>query len=211
MVNTLNVLLVGDHTDAPWHPLEPARRELEAILSGSFELTSTEDYDRFATVDRNEFSLVISYTDCWNRDVSPAQAAGLLRYAAGGGKLLVIHNGISVQKSYELAQMIGGKFVSHPPYQPLQYYGTADNHPLLEGVADFAVDEEPYMFELDPFTEKTVFLEFEFEGARYPAGWEHRYGLGHIVYLQPGHHAPSFQPDAYRRLVRNSAEWLCRK
>lgn len=33
------------------------------------------------------------------------------------------------------------------------------------------------------------------------------YGLGRVVYLQPGHHAPSLRPPDYRRLVLNGALW----
>jgi len=208
MSDIANALLVGDVADAPWHPLEPARRQLEALLDGVVRLESTEDYDRFARLDANETPLCISYTDCWNRNLRPEQTAGLLRFVAGGGSLLVIHNGISVQCSYELAQMIGGKFTEHPPYQALTYHPSAEGHPLLDGVEPFALDEEPYMFELDPFTDKTVFLEYAFEGKRYPAGWEHRYGLGRVVYVQPGHHEPSFLPPSYRRLLSNSVRWL---
>jgi type 1 glutamine amidotransferase len=208
MSDKTNLLMIGDDTDAPWHPLEPARQELEEILGGEFQLTSTEDYNHFAEVDRRQFPICISYTDCWNRDLTPEQIAGLLQFVAGGGGLLVIHNGISVQRSYELLQMIGAKFTGHPPYQSLNYYGTAEDHPLLEGVENFRMDEEPYMFDFDPFTKKAVFLEFEFAGNRYPAAWEKTYGLGKVIYLQPGHHAESFKPEAYRRLVLNSARWL---
>ncbi|MBA2938256.1 ThuA domain-containing protein [Paenibacillus sp. CGMCC 1.16610] len=210
-MSEIKVMLIGDNTDAPWHPLEPTRQQLAAILGDEFALTATEDYQVLSELDHNQFPLCISYTDCWKRDLSQQQTAGLLRYVAGGGSLLVIHNGISLQRSYELLQMIGAKFTGHPPYQPLVYYRSAAEHPLLEGVENFNLDEEPYLFEFDPFTKKTVFMEFEFEGKRYPAAWEHVYGLGKVVYLQPGHHAPSFQPEAYRRLVLNSARWLSRQ
>ncbi|MCZ8520850.1 MULTISPECIES: ThuA domain-containing protein [Paenibacillus] len=200
-------LLLGDYTDAPWHPLEPAQAELQGILGEAFELMATENYDVLVRLEPAEYPLCIAYTDCWRREVTKKQAAGLLRYVAGGGGLLVIHNGISLQSSYELLQMIGAEFTGHPPYQHLRYYGTADGHPLLEGVEDFALEEEPYLFAMDPFTERNIFLEFEFEGRRHPAGWEHAYGLGRVVYLQPGHHAASFRPEAYRRLIRNSAGW----
>ncbi|MDD9268762.1 ThuA domain-containing protein [Paenibacillus sp. GCM10023248] len=205
------IWMVGDMADAPWHPLEPARSELAGILGDEFELTATENYDSFACLEPEAYPVCISYTDCWKRDLTRGQTAGLLRYVAGGGSLLVIHNGISLQRSYELLQMIGAQFTGHPPYQKLAYYGTDANHPLLEGVADFVLEEEPYMFEFDPFTKKNVFMEFEYEGKRYPAAWEHAYGLGKVVYLQPGHHAPSFSPQAYRRLVLNSVRWLSQR
>jgi uncharacterized protein len=208
MSDRRNVLLVGDIADAPWHPLEPARREIEAILGEEFRIDSTEDYNAFAALDQQNYELCISYTDCWSRDATPEQIAGLLRYVAGGGGFLVIHNGVSLQRSHELLQMIGAKFTGHPPYQALSYVKSAEAHPLLEGVENFTLDEEPYMFEFDPFVKTNVVLEFEFEGKRYPAAWEHAYGLGRVVYLQPGHHAPSFKPESFRRLVRNGARWV---
>jgi type 1 glutamine amidotransferase len=207
MGDKIKVLLIGDDSDAAWHPLQPARQELEQILGSEFELTVSADYNRFAELCRDDFALCISYTDCWNRDLTSEQTAGLLRFVAGGGGLLAIHNGISLQRSYELLQVIGGKFVTHPPYQPLKYYATAEGHPLLDGVEDFTVDEEPYMFEFASHTPRKVFLEFEFEGTRYPAAWEHTYGLGKVVYLQPGHCSDSFKPASYRKLVLNSARW----
>ncbi|MCI3922384.1 ThuA domain-containing protein [Paenibacillus sp. TRM 82003] len=207
MTTKRNALLVGDTGDnAPWHPLEPARAEMENIISTAFDIEATDDYDRFATLDRGRTSLCISYTDCWNGAATAEQTAGLLAYVAGGGGLLVVHNGISLQSKYELLQMIGGKFTEHPPYQTLRYVRSAE-HPMLDGVEDFTLDEEPYFYELAPHTPRNVFLEYEFEGRRYPAAWEHRFGLGRVVYLQPGHHAPSFQPPAYRRLLLNAARW----
>jgi type 1 glutamine amidotransferase len=206
-----NVLLIGDLKNAAWHPLETAGRALEEILQDEFRLTITEEYNDLAALDDKEFPLCISYTDCWKNDLTPRQIAGLLRFVAGGGSLLVIHNGISLQRSFELTQMIGARFTGHPPYQPLSYYGTVHSHPLLEGVQHFTMDEEPYMFDFDPFTKKTVFLEFEFEGKRYPAGWELDYGLGKVIYLQPGHNASSFESESYRRLLLNSALWATNK
>ncbi|HZG87764.1 ThuA domain-containing protein [Paenibacillus sp.] len=204
----LEAWMIGDDTDAPYHPLEPALKAMQEILQEEFDVTGTEDYDAFARLEPSRLPLCISYTDCWLRSgPTPEQTAGLLRYVAGGGGLLVVHTGISIQASYELAQMVGGKFTTHPPYQPLKYVPAGDGHPLMDGVAPFEMDEEPYMFELDSFSPRNVFLEYEFEGARIPAGWEQRYGLGRVVYLQPGHNASSFQVEPYRRLIRNSARW----
>jgi uncharacterized protein len=208
MIDKINALLIGDFTEAPWHPLEPARQELESILGSEFRLAATEDYNDLSKLDRQQYALCIAYTDCWNRQPVSEQTAGLLQYVAGGGGLLVLHNGISLQISYELQQMLGARFTGHPPYQLLQYYRSMPNHPLMNGVGDFVLEEEPYMFDFDPFTPKKVVLEFEYEGNRHPAAWELTFGLGRVVYLQPGHHAPSFRPESYRRLVLNSARWV---
>ena len=52
MSDKTNVLLVGDDTDAPWHPLEPVKQELSGILGEEFLITSTEDYNCFTELDR---------------------------------------------------------------------------------------------------------------------------------------------------------------
>ncbi|XEC94321.1 ThuA domain-containing protein [Paenibacillus tarimensis] len=200
------ILIIGDNP-GEWHPLEPVKHELEEILEANFQLTFTQDYNDLSVLDPGSYAAIISYADIWSRELTSEQKAGLLRFVASGGGLLVIHNGISLAGSYELLQVVGAKFVSHPPYQPLSYYKALDGHPLVQGVEDFTVDEEPYQFEFDPFTPRTVFLEFEFEGTRYPASWEHQYGLGKVVYLQPGHCAESFKPKSFRRLILNCARW----
>jgi type 1 glutamine amidotransferase len=213
MAEQPKIKLIGDGPDAPWHPLEPARRELARILQEEFQLDATVDYEAFVELDKTEsdYGLCICYTDCWKRDLPIEHIAGLLRFVSGGGRLLVIHNGISVQSSYELSQMIGARFTGHPPYQRLNYIPTIVGHPVLAGIESFQLDEEPYMFDFDPWTPRKVLLEFEFEGKRYPAAWEHTYGLGKVVYLQPGHHAPSFQSEMVGKLVLNSARWLTTK
>jgi type 1 glutamine amidotransferase len=208
MSDKIRALLLGDDSGALWHPLTPVREELDAILGENWIVESTEDYDRMAGLNRDSIELFISYTDCWSRDLTPEQISGLIGYVAAGGGLLLLHNGISLHRSYEAAQMIGAKFAGHPPYQPLVYRAAAATaHPVMADFHDFELDEEPYMFEFDPFTPRTVFLEFEFEGKRHPAAWSHSYGLGRVLYLQPGHHAPSFKPEAYRSLIRRCALW----
>lgn len=207
MNEKIKALLIGDNSEEAWHPLEPVQQQLAQIIGISVTLTVTDNYDSLKDLSREEFDIVISYTDCWRRNLTPEQTAGLISFVAGGGGLLAIHNGISLQRSYELAQMIGAKFITHPPYQPLSYHGIEPVHPLLEGVPDFAMEEEPYVVEFDPFAPVKVFLEYEYQGRRYPAAWELSYGLGRIVYLQPGHDARSFEPEPFRQLIRNSVVW----
>ncbi|WP_258171346.1 ThuA domain-containing protein [Paenibacillus sp. R14(2021)] len=202
------LLLLGDNARALWHPLAPVKEQLDAMLGSAFDIFVSEDYDALASLHERDYDALLSYADCWESKLTPEQTAGLLRFVSQGGGLLVIHNGISLQVSYELAQVIGAKFIGHPPYQPLTYVRAAFDHPLLEGVSDFTVEEEPYRFELDTFTPRRILLEFDYEGARYPAAWEHPYGLGRVVYLQPGHCAASFQPASYRRLIVNSLRWV---
>ena len=131
-----------------------------------------------------------------------------MKYVASGGGLLAIHNGISLAGSYELLQVIGAKFVTHPLYQRLQFYRANDEHPLLQGVENFTLEEEPYRFDFDPFAPRNVFLEYEDEGKRWPSAWEQNYGLGKVVYLHPGHRADSIRSEPIKRIILNSVRWI---
>ena len=120
---------------------------------------------------------------------------------------MCLHNGIIVG-DYELAQMFGAKFTMHPPYSELEFRVSAEAHPILDEVDGWVMGDEPYQFDFDSFHEKTMLLEYQYEGRSWPAGWVSRYGLGNMVYLAPGHDARSFQNPMYRRLLTNSCKWL---
>jgi uncharacterized protein len=202
-------ILLGDYTNPPYHPLDAIEQVLVDILKDQMTVAATEDYDILQAGNLNKINLCISYTDCWNKQVTSGQAAGLLSYVSGGGGLLVLHTGISLQKKYELCQMMGAKFTGHPPFQKLTFeiFPAAD-HEILNGFEPFSVEDEPYQFEFDPFTEKTILFEYSYENQRWPAAWAHEYGLGRIVYLMPGHTVASFQDPVYQKIIRNSAKWL---
>ncbi|MEK8129818.1 ThuA domain-containing protein [Paenibacillus filicis] len=212
MTNQRNALLIGDDTNASYHPLEAVKQEIIDVFQGHLNIHSTEDRTQLEPEQLSSYDLCISYTDSWRVQVTPAQTASLLAYVSGGGGLLIIHNGISLQARYELTQLAGAKFTGHPPYAPLEFTlppGGAD-HEIMQGIQAFAMDEEPYRFDFDPFTEKTVLLEYTHEGASWPAAWAHQYGLGRVVYLMPGHHVHSFLHPEYRKLILQSGQWAWR-
>lgn len=157
-----------------------------------------------------QFDLCISYIDLWDEKISPQQTAGLLSYVSHGGGLLIIHNGISLGDRYELAQLMGGKFIGHPPYQPLSFRTSGDDHAITKDIEPFEMEEEPYQFEFDSFTEKHILLEYQMDDKWYPAAWTHTYGLGRVTVLMPGHHEPSFKHPVIRQLILQAAQWTSR-
>jgi type 1 glutamine amidotransferase len=132
---------------------------------------------------------------------------GLLAFVAGGGGLLIVHTGVSLQRRPELSPMLGAYYEGHGPYGRLAYRATDVPHPITEGIGEFEMDEEPYRFELYPIANASVLMEYRDEEGTWPAVWAHSYGLGRVAYLQPGHHLPSFGAEPVRRLLANAARW----
>lgn len=207
MSKKLKAIIIGEYSRVEYHPFKGADKELIEILA-DFEIECTEEYDRFKAENLNQYDLCISFVDHWKEKLSDEQTAGLLTYVSNGGALLIIHNGIAIQNRYELAQLAGGKFVMHPDQKVLSYRPSLSEHIIMEGIGGFELMEEPYQFEFDSFTEKTILLEYDSEGKSWPAAWAHCYGLGRVAYLSPGHNIDSFLNPMYRKLINRGALWV---
>lgn len=205
------ILIMGDYIEASYHPLEAIKEELSSILSLEYDLEYEEHYMSLEYSQLSEYNVIISYTDCWDREVDKSFAAALITYVVNGGSLLILHNGISLQKSYELAQIMGAKFISHPERTVMKYTDFLNEHPIMEGVSEFELLEEPYQFEYDYFSEKTILFYYVYAGIKYAAAWSMTYGLGRIIYLSPGHDMIIFQDENYQKIIKNSMKWLTKK
>jgi type 1 glutamine amidotransferase len=203
-------LLIGNLSEPQYHPLQAVSEPIRNLLGSNFAVDETEDYDKLRKSSLEAYDLCIDYADTFRFRHPRERAAGLVSYVSEGGGLLVIHNGISLQESPEIRLMVGARFTGHPPYTGLDFHPLQPEHPVMAGIEAFRMDEEPYRFDWDPFAETTILMEYEHENLRWPAAWAHEYGLGRIVYLMPGHHAPSFAPPVYRRLILQAAQWAMR-
>ncbi|KAA9008428.1 ThuA domain-containing protein [Paenibacillus spiritus] len=201
-------LLLGEYTHPHFHPLQGIDKEITHILGDMMTVQCSENRKLLLEEHLAGYDLCIAYNELWSEHVSPQQTAGLLNYVSGGGGLIVLHTGISLASRYELAQLFGARFTGHPPYTELNF--RPGEHVITEGLEPFTLEEEPYRFDFDPFTEKTVLLEYEHEGEWWPAAWSHSYGQGRVVFLMPGHHEPSFHHPAVRELLLRSAKWAAR-
>jgi len=198
-----NILIIGD-TAAPYHPL-PNIFPLSKMLCG-FNLTFTNDYTYFLKL--REFNLCICYADSWKKQLNSSHSASLKEYLFHGGRLLSIHNGISLQDTPELAALHGAKFTHHPPYGRL-LIETVESHPAAEGIQGFYIDDEPYHFEL--YEDLNIFAYYGFEGESIPAAWEKIHGEGTLIYLMPGHDESAFQCCGYLKLIENCINYLLEK
>jgi type 1 glutamine amidotransferase len=203
------VLLAGT-TQAPYHPIESLADRLPAILGDNFDVVTTTCGNDL--LELSQFDVCVLYVDLWKQQVpvSPEQAGALLSFVAKGGGLLVVHGGISIQLKSELADLMGARFVEHPPLQNILVSPTLD-HPIVAGVDSFMVFEEPFQLEFSPLSEIEIFLEYTMDGVRYPAGWSRRFGLGRVAFTMPGHTAESFEIPSYRTILRNAVDWVADK
>jgi uncharacterized protein len=209
MVEKHRALLIGTREGAKWHPLDGVDAQLSAILDGLCELEVTGDRDRLSALEGGQFDTLIVYDDDWETALSDAQMAAVIRFVAGGGGILVLHNGMCWQKRREFQALVGARFTGHPAFCTLTLHATALEHPICHGLdASWTIGEEPYRFTPRVDGDATVLYEYEYEGTRYPAAWASAFCRGRVVYLMPGHTRESFRHPSYRQLIRSAAEWV---
>ncbi|MFC4302196.1 ThuA domain-containing protein [Cohnella boryungensis] len=209
-MNGIQALALGNYADAIYHPFAGVDQEITEIFQGRIDVRCTGDYGMLNESYLAPYRLMISYTEFLEQKLSASGTGALLSFVARGGGLLAIHNGISLQRNQELAVMLGGKFVGHPPYTTLPVRIRERQHRIMDRVEPFVVEDEPYRFEFNPHVRTTILAEYEHEGEYWPAAWTHDFGLGRVVYLMPGHELSSFLVGEYRKLILNAGLWAAR-
>ena len=198
-----NIIVIGS-PEAQYHPLSNIT-ELGSSLCG-YTLLYTDNHDCLLSLD--EYALLICYMDLWERPLSDAQAAALKEYLLNGGRVLSVHNGISIQDTPSLAELTGARFTDHPPMESL-LIKPVSGHPVTDGLSEFTVFEEPYHFE--DISNVEILAAYDFNGVSIPAAWERSYGKGILIYLMPGHDPDVFKSEQYRRLIQSCVVYLTSK
>ncbi len=198
-----------------YHDIDFARLELLKLLA---ELPSVRTATASDFADTNSLSaadLLITYT-C---DLAPteAQTAALRSFLERGGKWIALHGTnalldflpdgrIGTQQGHEaFMDIIGTRFLAHPPIGAFHVDIDEPDHPLTAGIAPFEVVDELYLFEMRS-TVRTL-LHSQFSGSCAPfavADWDtkhapvmylHDVGEGEVLYLSLGHCRGHYDPS----------------
>ncbi len=202
------ILLFGNWNGI-YHPIDEFGKRMEKLLEG-MALTITDSEQDLLGLTKENYDLCIMYREFGMKQLSDEQTAAVITFVANGGPFLVLHNGISIQDRSELAQLIGGVFTEHPPYEelPRVHYMIEGEHPVTKGVRDFIMPDELYRFKLGNLADIKMILTYEENDIKYPAGWVRRFGMGQMVYLCCGHGAYAFDCKEFCTLVKNAVDWL---
>lgn len=201
-----------------WHDTLGTAARLRPVLEGGgrFHLTYTEDTGSLARLKPYDVILLNGMLS----SMAPEEEQGLLAAVRAGKPLLVLHAASAsfrqpppakkddpVAKHPEFYRMLGGYVERHPPMGPVRARVTAPAHPATQGLADFEVEDELFLFRnLEPDNE--VLLETEFEGTRCPLVWARRWGEGKVLHIALGHGANTAGNPVFQQLLTQGLTWL---
>ena len=200
----MKALVIGTYVNPPYHPFQQVDEVLAGLLGP--DTAVTDDFSRVLTMEREGYTLCVSYIDRFDAPLPDGVADAMLSFVRNGGGLVCLHNGISLQTDERLFHLIGGKFISHPPQTELAFSACPEG--FLRGMAGFSISEEPYQFEMSG-DEVLPLLTYQYNGKAYHGGWCRTEGKGRVVFLTPGHSIAAFRCKAYLDMIRKSAEWAC--
>jgi type 1 glutamine amidotransferase len=177
-----------------WHDFDHARLALLGELA-RFEQVRTRVFEDFSGP-LDDADLLVTYTCNVRPDAD--QQHRLAEFVERGGRWLALHGTHSAidprgpdspvyrtpRVLGEVAQILGGQFLGHPPIEPYTVHVTEPDDPLVAGIEPFVVRDELYVLELHPPIE--VLLHANFSGDC--RGFEE----GHVVDDEP-------QPVLYRK------------
>ena len=213
------------------HDFDFARLRLAQALydAGGIRTDCYQDYEAVAAHGAGD--MLISYSS--QVPVSDTACAAIENWLEAGGRWFAMHASNSVLDNRLMPQILGTRFITHPPYQRFDVAVTAPEDPLLNGIEPFAIDDELYCIETVR-EDIEVLLHCHWGGEAYggrqmetrdwPLMYRRRVGAGGIVYLALGHANRPYdkpfadgpdQPDhrgpwdvpVFQELVRRGIDW----
>ena len=177
-------------------------------------------YEMFLPENRNKYDVLVFY-HMW-QNITDEQKKDFADCIRQGKSLVALHHSICAYDDWqEYFDIIGGKYfhktttVRGKEYQPCSYIHdlhfkvkiSNPDHPVTQGVKDFEVFDETYK---GYYVEDgvTPLLTTDEPTSTPVIGWTKKYGKAQVVTIQGGHDAPTFENLNYRKLLKQSIEWV---
>ena len=170
------------------------------------------DTSQMTQFDLWEFTdILVLYQDNWPAEINdtthPELNSRIRRYLNDGGNLIVLHFP-AISESQDLVDLVGARFVSHPPIQTISFRPTDPIHPIMQGIQGFQLMEELYHFDFWPDTQRHILMEMRLEEAWLPAAWMVSVGKGRVFYLTSGHTAETYKHPQIQQILLNALRWM---
>ncbi|MEE4195203.1 MAG: ThuA domain-containing protein [Anaerolineae bacterium] len=208
------LLLLG----GSWHNFDGfAQWFSEFLRPMGWELEATFDLNQLLALEKADFDLVASYT-CFSANpdlknakgagvMEPEQVAALYNWVRKGGAFYAVHSACVLGETNPLyADLVGGRFIKHPPAFEYTVYPLFEAHQITEGIDAIRVNEELYISEYDGALH--LLMASMLDEVIYPMVWCKHEGLGRVVHNSLGHNAETWALPEYEKLTEQSINWL---
>ncbi len=139
-------------------------------------------------------------------DLTDEQEEDIIDFVDDGKKLFGIHSATVVgEERGRYIDLIGGRFVHHPPRHEFQVKIEDRDHPITKEVEDFRITDELYVLDRTPrgaHVLATAFWEDK------PQPLIYTKSNGRVLYNALGHDQTAYNHPAFRRLIIQGVRWM---
>jgi hypothetical protein len=218
-VNSIRVLVVTGGHDYKVEQFNQMLSSLgENITYQIAELPGA--YNMFLPENRSKYDVLVFY-HMW-QNITENQAADLSECISQGKPLVVLHHSICAFDDWPgYLNITGGKYFHKPTtvngkeYPACSYIHDLHfkvkivdpENPVTKGLTDFEIFDETYKgFYVEEGV--TPLLTTDEPSSTRVIGWSKVYGKARVVTLQSGHDVPTFENPNFRKLLKQSIEWV---
>ncbi len=203
---------------APHTPFESANLFASLLREAGYEVEISDTLDAYLDVEKlRALNLIIP---TWTMGkLSHDQFKGLAEAVSSGVGLGGWHGTMadSFRENTDYQFMVGGQWVAHPG-NIIDYTVNinAVQHPITDGLRDFAMHSEQYYMHVDPSNQVLATTTFSGEyvkwidGVVMPVVWTRAWGSGRVFYCSLGHTVQDFDVPEAREIVRRGLLWASR-
>ncbi len=163
---------------------------------------------------------VLVFYDMW-REISEPEKKAYVDLTKKGKPMLFLHHAlVSYQNWPEFEKLLGGRYVekhrgvkvkeeelSTYEHDVWVYIQPVGNHPATKGFSSLRFFDEVYG-NYRVSENVTPILTTNHPKSEKIIGWENRYNESKIIYLQPGHDYRTYETEDFRRLLRQTINYL---
>lgn len=202
-------LLVFVGTEGIYHDHGGNGQFLTAMLNDTdnIEAHFSQDYAVLAN-GLGSYHTVLFYTDVG--ELTEAQEAGLLSYIQTGGGFFGLHTAAASFRDAEgYHKMLNGFFNGHSPYMDFTVNVNDTEHPITQGLSDFAVTDELYYLKHNTATSRHLMHAYDdTKDETHVMAFHHTYGEGRVFYFALGHDMAVLENPSFQKVIRRGALWV---
>jgi type 1 glutamine amidotransferase len=219
-LSNIKVLIVtGGHGFERKPFFDMFRQEPDLTFEEARQGQSATAYERD---DLRDFDVVLLYD--MKQEITAEQRRALVSLTERGTGIVVLHHAlVSYQDWPEYEKIAGGRYPEGQDHRgevtkELGYRHDVDipveiiakDHPVAAGLSDFVIHDEIYWgFRVAP--DVTPLLRTSHPDSGNPLAWAHEAGKSRVVTIQLGDSPSAYADRDFRRLVRQSVQWVARR
>ncbi|MGW1209252.1 ThuA domain-containing protein [Streptomyces sp. NPDC002499] len=200
-------------------PVEITERFIPFLKEHGFTVETAESLEVYGDADRLAATDLV--VQCWTMDtIAPELSRTLAAAVRAGTGFAGWHGGVidSFRGDLDYHLLTGGQFLFHPADfvdYTVRLVPERASHPVIEGLADFAVHTEQYWVATDPDIDVLATTTFPADEQRdhpvvMPTVWTRTYGSGKVFVSAIGHKPDDFDVPEVRTLTERGLLWASR-